>query len=117
MDDFFKQTSQSLTMTEIETPVGIGLAHFVDGDKIHRNLPIRVIIHLLDCLDPSKYQYTINGESFDFSCLHSRGLSDIKAACIRFDASYMVALGYTKIMFKDCAPGDTSIVYDMWGEK
>jgi len=102
MDDFFKQPSQPIDMSEVETPTGVGLPIFVGANRISRVVSTEDIIRCATDFD---------GKFVAHLC------ADMKYECTKFDASYMKALGYTKLWFKDVALGDTQISYEMWGEK
>jgi hypothetical protein len=114
MMDFFVSTPMKINTDEVEIPIGIGLPIILEEGKLKRLITIS---HLL------RYYKDIN-----FSLPEEYGLGDtptrvyqdvktIKSQCLVFDATYLKAIGYTKIWFEDRAPGDTSISYIMWGEK
>lgn len=114
MDDFFNHTPQPITMKEIEIPIGIGLPEILEDGRLKRLITISHLIKYAKEVgfslpeeyglgSPSKFMY--------------QNVAEMKAQCMRFDATYLKASGYTKIWFEERAPGDTSISYIMWGEK
>ena len=116
---FFDQRPNPIAMSEIETPAGIGLPTFIGGDKIGR---VITASNLMDYMKdrsvfPSGGKYTLGGHDFDFTISVQHHCAELKAACLKFDANYMKALGYTKLWFTDLTPGDTQISYEMWGEE
>ena len=119
--NFFWNMAIEVDMKEIKFPVGIGLPVFrtADGvEKIYRTITTK---DLMDWWAETKQTFPKS----DFGGLISdesrtmiyASVGDIKAECVLFDASYLKALGYTKVWFEDRTPGDTSISYIMWGEK
>lgn len=99
--NFFEQAEQKIDLLDIETyplaeypyiPVEYDLAE----KKIHRVITIGELI-----------------KNFGFDINLSHTVGDLKANYLLFDVRYLHDLGYKHIYYKDLAPGDTSIVYEL----
>ena len=121
MNDFFIQTPNNIDIKEIKFPAGIGLPNFrtVDGiEKIHRTITTKTITDWWSEIGQDIPKSDFSGFiSDDLRGMIYASCADIKAECLMFDASYLKALGYKVIKFIDLQPGDTSISYEVWGEK
>lgn len=120
-DNFFWNMAIDVDIKEIKFPVGIGLPVFrtVDGvEKIYRTITTKDLMdwwtEIKQTFPKSDFGGLISDE---WRTMTYASVGNIKAECVRFDASYLKALGYTKVRFEDRTPGDTSISYIMWGEK
>ena len=118
---FFGQYPNPINLQEIKFPCSIGMPQFrtVDGvERIHRTINTKTIMDWWKELGQDTPKSDFGGLiSDEVWSIVQASCADIKAECIRFDASYMKALGYAKLWFVDLTPGDTSIGYEMWGEK
>ena len=108
-----------LDSKEIKFPLGIGLPSFrnVDGvERIHRVISTKDIVNWWNEINYEAPKNSFGFVSDEMWSIVQHACTEIKAECIRFDASYLKALGHKTIKFLDLTPGDTSISYEMWGE-
>lgn len=116
-----------IDIKEIKFPVGVGTTQFVESGiegsfVVHRSIGTKELLKYAKEFD-IPFSHTgidkilggLPGESSQTQISYLVG--DIKAECIRYDASTLKAMGYKKIWFRENAQGGTSISYNMWGEK